>query len=59
MESQTVMFCWRNPSATSRFKQAIDAAPAPETTSRTSEIFFFTTRRPFSTAAVVIMAVPC
>ncbi|MNE69096.1 hypothetical protein D3C80_1647990 [compost metagenome] len=47
------------PNATSRFKQAMEAAPAPDTTRRTSEMFFFTTRRPLSTAAVVIIAVPC
>ncbi len=34
------MLCFCIPNATSRFIQAIAAAPAPETTIRTSEIFF-------------------
>ena len=42
-----------------RVVQAIAEAPAPDTTSRTSAIDLPTTCRPFSTAAVQIMAVPC
>ena len=35
------------------------AAPAPETTIRTSDRFFSTTRRPLRIAAVLMIAVPC
>ena len=40
-------------------RQARAAAPAPEATSFTLEMSLPTTRRPFTTAAPTMIAVPC
>ena len=58
-ESQTKMLARFTPSSTIRFRQAIAAAPAPDTAIFTASIFLPTSSRPFSNAAVEMMAVPC
>ena len=57
--SATQMFSRRMPRPVSRSRQASAAAPAPEHTSFTSPGSLPTTRRPFSTAAPTMIAVPC
>ena len=47
------------PSSTIRSRQAIAAAPAPETAILTSPIFLPTSSRPLSSAAAEMIAVPC
>ena len=53
------MFSRRTPSSTSRSRQAIAAAPAPEQTSLTSPMFLPTISSPLMTAAPATIAVPC
>jgi hypothetical protein len=57
--SVTQMFSIFMPRATSMSRQARAAAPAPDTTSFALPISFSTTRRPFTTAAPTMIAVPC
>ena len=47
------------PRLTNKFKQAIEAAPAPDATKRTSSIFLSTIRNALITAAALMIAVPC
>ena len=53
------MFSRRTPRPTITSRQAMAAAPAPETASLTSPIFLPTSSSPLSSAAELMMAVPC
>ena len=53
------MFSRFTPRPTITFRQAMAAAPAPETATFTSPICLPTSSRPLSSAALLMMAVPC
>ena len=58
-ESTSSMFSGRTPSSSQCSEHDSADAPAPETTTFTSSMFFSTTSSPFSSAAPEMMAVPC
>ena len=53
------MFCFLRPKALYILEQEIAAAPAPQTTTLTSSIFFSASSKAFKSAAAEIIAVPC
>ncbi len=59
LESQTRMFSGFTPRPTITSRQAMAAAPAPETATFTAPISLPTSSRPLSRAALEMMAVPC
>ena len=53
------MFVRGKPILTSKSRQAILAAPDPDTTTLMSSMFFLTTLKPLYIAAAATIAVPC
>ena len=57
--SVIIIFCFLRPKALYILEQEIAAAPAPQTTTLTSSIFFSASSKAFKSAAAEIIAVPC